>query len=285
MADVQIFATLIGGIFVTILATNIIGDYFFNKRFMEELEEFYQDMDDSIPRGVLQPEELEELPLCIQKWLYTSRLVGEEKVTCVRLVQTGQMRMKKKGTWIPFDAEQYFRIDEPGFIWRARMKVTPMVGVMARDLYKNGQGNMLVKLLSVFKLTDATGKEMDQGTLMRYMAEMMWFPSAALSKHIKWEEIDENSARATMTYKGSSGSAVFTFNDKGWVREFVGERYMEKKGRYSLETWAGSVTEYRNMNGIRIPYKGEVTWKLKDGDFTWMKWEICHIEYNCPTPY
>lgn len=37
------------------------------------------------------------------------------------------------------------------------------------------------------------------------------YPSAALNDYIKWEEIDEHSARAAMTWQGVSGSMVFTF--------------------------------------------------------------------------
>ena len=36
------------------------------------------------------------------------------------------------------------------------------------------------------------------------------------------------------------------------------------------------------MNGMRIPYKSEITWKLKTGDCTWLKLEVTDIEYNKP---
>ena len=49
---------------------------------------------------------------------------------------------------------------------------------------------------------DAKGKEIDQGALLRYLGEIVWVPSAALSDYITWEEMDSTTARATMSYEG-----------------------------------------------------------------------------------
>ena len=48
--------------------------------------------------------------------------------------------------------------------------------------------------------------------------------------------MDENTATATMSYKGMTASGVFTFNEKGEVVHFEAERYGEFDGEYSLET-------------------------------------------------
>ena len=41
----------------------------------------------------------------------------------------------------------------------------------ARDMYLEGKGHMLVKVASLFTVVDATGAEMDQGSMMRYLSE------------------------------------------------------------------------------------------------------------------
>lgn len=43
--------------------------------------------------------------------------------------------------------------------------------------------------------------------------------------------------------------------------------------------------EYKEFEGIRVPTKGNITWKLKDGDFNWFNFELIVIEYNKPIPY
>ena len=39
------------------------------------------------------------------------------------------------------------------------------------------------------------------------------------------------------------------------------------------------------MNGIRIPFKNNVTWQLQDGNFTWAKMEITAIDYDVKEHY
>ena len=67
-------------------------------------------------------------------------------------------------------------------------------------MYFQGRGSMLIKLLSAVKVVDATGHEMDQGSLVRYLAEMPWFPTSLLPSGglVKWEPVDGDSARAIM---------------------------------------------------------------------------------------
>lgn len=269
---------------ILVITVSLIADWLFSEKVNQEVCEFFNGYAQS-EKEIIQKEDLEGLPPAVQRWLEQSHIIGKERVNTVRLKQSGQMRLKDGAKWMPFEAVQYFRVDEPGFIWKAKIKPAPFFNIVGRDRYSDGHGNMLIRLLSFLTISDAAGKEIDQGSLMRYFAEMQWFPMAALSNYITWEEIDENSAKATIGYQGVRASAIFTFNDKGQITDFAGERYMEKNGEYSLETWTGSTVEYGEFNGIRIPCKGEVTWKLKQGDFTWLKWEINEVEYNKPKLY
>jgi hypothetical protein len=141
---------------------------------------------------------------------------------------------------------------------------------------------MLIKLFSLFPVADSKGKETDQGTLLRYLAETVWFPSAALNNYIAWEEVDSTTAKATMSYKGTTASGVFKFNTDGDVVSFKTLRYYDRKEGSTLEEWLISIPEnsYKEFEGIRIPAKSTVTWKLKTGDFTWYKLEVTDVEYN-----
>jgi hypothetical protein len=48
----------------------------------------------------------------------------------------------------------------------------------------------------------------------------------------------------------------------------------------ALERWGGRNTEWRRMDGVEIPTRGEVVWNLDAGDFTFFRWEILDIETN-----
>jgi len=267
-----------------VFTISFIANILFDQKVKKEVREFFNSNVENTDE-IIQKADLEGLPLCVQKWLENSQVIGKERIRTVRLKQKAVMRMKEEQPWMPTEAEQYFTIDKPGFIWKAKIKAAPSLYIVGRDKYYEGKGNMLIKILSLITVADSRGKELDQGTLLRYLAETVWFPTASLSSYVTWEEIDSNSAKATMSYRGVTASGVFIFNEKGEVINFVAERYMELNGQYVLETWLVLMEDYKEFNGIKIPTKGEVIWKLKTGDFSWYHFEITEIEYNKPVVY
>ena len=114
---------------------------------------------------------------------------------------------------MPVAAAQVFSVDPPGFVWTVDARMMGVLPIAGRDRYVSGHGGMLIELGSLFPVADASGPEIDQGAMLRYLGEIVWFPSAALSDTIAWEAIDTHSARATMRFAGRSVSAVFAFDD------------------------------------------------------------------------
>lgn len=225
---------------------------------------------------------LRPLPPIVQQWLMRSNLVGKEAARTVHLKQKGEMKTAPEGKWWPVTADQYFTTDQPGFIWVADVKAAPFIHLAGRDKYQDGKGHMLIKLLSLVPVVNASGPEINQGTLLRYLAEIVWFPSAALQPYITWEQTGPAEARATMHYKSVSASGLFRFNPQGDVTSFEARRYFDRKEGATLETWVIAMEEqgYREFAGVRVPAKATVTWKLSTGDFTWYKLAITDITYN-----
>ena len=158
---------------------------------------------------------------------------------------------------MPARVEQYFTVDKPGFIWKARVNMAPLVYFTGRGQVRRRQGPYADQAFLTGKSRGCRGvKEIDQGTLLRYLAETVWFPAAALSPYLHWEEAGPNSAKVTMDYGGVSATGVFTFNEQGEVVSFVAERYGEFNGRYLLRPWSVLIKEHREFNGVRIPPGG-----------------------------
>ncbi len=268
---------------VLFIAGSFITNFLFNQSVEKEVETLFSEVKNK--GEIVTKADIEELPENVQKWLEYSGVIGNKRIIAVRLKQRADMRLGKDKSWMPVQAEQYFISKEPGFIWKANIKAAPLIHISGRDKYEDGKGSMLIKVLSLFTVADSKGKEIDQGTLLRFLAETMWFPSAALNEYLKWEEIDVNNAKATMTYGEITASGVFTFNDKGEVINFEAERYGEFDGESKLETWTIPVRDYKSFEGIRVPTKGDVTWKLDSGDFNWFNFEVTEIEYNNTEPY
>jgi hypothetical protein len=146
---------------------------------------------------------------------------------------------------------------------------------------------MLVKLMSLITLADAKGKEMGQSGLIRYFSEALWFPTALLpSDHLVWEEIDSESAKATIQDHNLQASAVFHFNKKGEITHMVTEdRFRAVNNGYRRERWTTYYRRYREVDNVKIPIEGEAVWNLDSGDFSYARFIITDIEFNNPTRY
>ncbi len=229
-----------------------------------------------ITRDMLSP-----FPAVVQKWLVRSGIVGKDRITTVRLKQKGQMRLKPSGNWLPFEAQQYFTVDEPAFLWTTQVQMWPLIKLSGRDKFENGEGNMNIKLLSLFNVVREAGNEkINSATMVRYLAETSWFPSAALSEYIKWEGIDSTSAKAIMTFNDISVMGIFTFDKNGDMISFAADRYFNSDSGAVTEKWLVQSEAWREFEGVRIPCKSKVTWKLTTGDFSWAEIELTEVEYN-----
>jgi hypothetical protein len=155
------------------------------------------------------------LPLSVQTWLRHANVVGRPTNNVVRVRQQGQMRSDPDAVWMPFSAEQVFSVNPPAFVWTARIKAASIFEIATIDRYQGGRGNMMIKALYLYKVADDSGPEIDQGTLVRYLAEIAWFPQAAVSDYIRWEEITPTQARATMTIKASPPRHCLRLTRKG----------------------------------------------------------------------
>jgi hypothetical protein len=225
-------------------------------------------------------EMVSELPPVVQTWLRNAHVVGDQMPRSIYVRQKGSMRTDVNGDWMSFDADQYFTIDPPGFVWTASMHAGMMIDIVGRDKYENGTGNMIIKAASLIPMANSSGHEIDQGTMVRYLAELAWFPHAAVSDYLDWEQLDETHARVTMNYADVSASGIYSLNTNGMPIGFEAQRYRDFKGTYSKETWSVAITGYKYFDGLPIGNTSEVTWKLKEGDFTWLKLVVTDIEYK-----
>lgn len=269
---------------VLLYLTSQFGHSSFQKRGEQEAKQILTKTDLSQIETIEQ-KDLDGLPDPVKRWLDFSQIIGKEKIKTVRLKQKGLMRTSPGQKGMKTIAEQYFNAQTPSFIWLARVNMAPLIYFAGKDTYNEGKGHMLIKVLSLFPVVDDRGEEMDQGTLTRYLGEIIWFPTAALSDYISWEEIDSETAKATMSYKGVSDSAVFNFDEEGRVLSFNCERYYNSDDGYRLENYHAPVFDYQEFSGIKIPTQAKAIWELESGDYEYYDMEITEIEYNINGTY
>jgi hypothetical protein len=233
-------------------------------------------------RRSIAADDLERLPAAVQRWLRYSRVVGRRVPTTVRLRQDGQFQMEQRG-WMPFEAEQYFTVNPPAFLWKATFRMAPLVSVTGRDQYRAGTGSIEMRLLSLVAVANKAGGGLNQGALLRFLGELQWFPAAALEDYVVWEEIDSHSARATMTSGGTTGSMTFRFDAVGRLIESSALRYNDARGRN--EPWVNRNDSDQEFDGIRVPGAGEARWEYDSGPYPYIRWRINAIDHDRPTRF
>ncbi len=224
--------------------------------------------------------DIQHLPNVVQRYLKHSNVIGKEKIKTVRLKQHGGFRLKPEDKFKTMKAEQYVNTETREFYWRGKVGI-----ITAHDKFIAGKGNMTVKLLGLIKVAEMEGNKVDQGELLRFLAEGVWFPTIFVEDFILWEPVDDSTAKASIEINDVSVSALFHFNEKSEIARITAKRYMEKHGKFTLEDWEIINREYKTVNGMLIPSKSEVIWNLKEGAFLWYKPEILEIEYNVTSTF
>lgn len=177
-------------------------------------------------------------------------------------------------------ARQVYTVDPPSFVWDARFKVMGLPLLRARDEYKTGQAHMFAKLAGIKTIFDVRGEQLNQGALLRYLSEMIWFPTAFLGENISWKAVDDHSAEVTLEDSGRTVSGRLYFDDDGRATNFSAMRYREIDGDFSLDPWSTPITDYGKMAGLNLPTQGQATWNLESGDLTYVELQIDELIYN-----
>lgn len=231
--------------------------------------------------AIITESDVKELPSSVYKWMHNSGMVGRQRINSAYVKQKLLMKMKPEQTeWKSAEAQQYTALDVPAFIWTVDMNLASMIKLTGRDKFMEGKGEMLIKINYLINAVKEKGERIDEGSIQRFLGELVWYPSLALSPNITWEQIDEFSAEATMTYRGTTGSGTFYFDENGDFIRFVALRYMGNRKDAKRYPWVLTVDDYAVFDGIKVPSKMKATWKLDEGEWTWLNMEIVTVKYN-----
>ncbi|QEE16677.1 DUF6544 family protein [Promethearchaeum syntrophicum] len=224
-----------------------------------------------------------QLPPPVQRYFKHCGYIGKEKMANAQIkYESAYLKMSKKQKWINIQCRQYNSVHEPTRIIYMKSKILGIFRFEGRDKYHNGIGNMLVRLLKRFTVVDALGKEMDASALVTVLAEVFLVPSYALQPYVKWQSIDDNSARATLTFNETKVSAMFHFNSIGEMTKIdTDDRYFtEKDGTYANVKWSALMSDYIEKEGIKFPSEFKGVWHFNDGDFEYFKGKIAQLKFN-----
>lgn len=234
---------------------------------------------------VYDPKEIVGLPEPVQRYFKAVLQDGQAIIAKVELSQKGQFHMNEtEDKWHKFTATQLVTTQRLGFDWDAKIEMVPFVNVFVHDTYLLGEGNLQASILGLFTVAKMHNTpELNQGELLRFFAEAVWYPTSLLpSQGVVWEIIDQHSSRATLTDGETTASVVFQFDADGLITSMRAEArcYRVVGDKSMFMPWVGNFREYSVRNGMRIPLEGEVGWEHPEGLRLYFKGEITKISYE-----
>jgi hypothetical protein len=125
---------------------------------------------------------------------------------------------------------------------------------------------------------------MNSGSLHRFLAEAVWYPTALLpGPNLRWSAVDASTALATLTDHGVTVSLEFRFADTGEVTGiYTPARWGTFEGGYARRPWEGHFRDYQRRDGVLVPMEGDVGWYVDD---EWQAvWRGTVIDYEAVWP-
>ncbi|HPO19051.1 MAG TPA: hypothetical protein PLO07_07640 [Rubrivivax sp.] len=228
--------------------------------------------------------ELQGLPAPVQRYLRLALTEGQPIVAAAELVHSGSFNLSEDGErWWPFSSRQRVLTQRPGFLWDGRVALLPGLTIRVHDAYIAGEGRLhpaLWGLLTLLELRDSD--ELARDELMRWLAEAAWYPTALLpSQGVRWEPLDEHSARATLRDGAIELTLNFAFGADGMIASVHSPaRGRTLSGKRVPTPWEGRWWGVQQRGGMRIPLSGEVAWLTPEGRKPYWRGTITSIAYD-----
>jgi hypothetical protein len=228
--------------------------------------------------------ELDGLPAPVQRYFRAALKDGQPIITAASVTHTGSINMSATAEqWKPFTSTQRVVTQRPGFDWDARIMMLPGVPAHVHDAYVAGEGLLHGALFGLVPVVNIAGTpEIARGELLRFFAEMTWYPTALLpSQGVRWEAVDDASARATLTDGSLAVTLLFRFNADGLIDTARAEsRDRVVDGKNVSAPWQGRFWNYAERGGMQVPLNGEVAWLLPEGTKTYWRGTTTSLHYE-----
>ena len=225
--------------------------------------------------------ELDGLPVPVQRYFRAVLKDGQPIIATATFELAGTINMAATGeNWKPFSSWQRAVVHRPGFLWNGRVNMLPGLAAHVHDSYIAGVGTLHAAMLGLFTVAQVQGYgEIARGEMMRYFAEMAWYPTTLLpSQGVRWEAVDNDSANATLVDGAVQVTLLFSFDDAGLISAVHADARGSGVGNdMVMLPWDCSLSNYQLLHGMMVPTRGAVAKGGKSyfvGDLTSLVYEF-----------
>jgi hypothetical protein len=224
------------------------------------------------------------LPDPAQRFFRFAIAPGTPLHTVAEVSMTGEFSLgsKDKPGYLPMRAEQVLAAPH-GFVWKVR--AGDRVWFSGSDGVADDDSWSRFWLLGIVPVARA-GSNADhlRAAFGRCVAEsVFWAPAALLpGDGVRWEAVDESSARVIVAYRGLEQSVELTVDSDGRPVKVVFQRWSNANPAktYQLQPFGGYLSDYRTFNGFRLPTQVEAGNFFETDDyFAFFKADVSSVRF------
>jgi len=188
---------------------------------------------------------------------------------------------------MPAEAWQYNSAITVARVFILRVRLAGVIPMTGKDIYFDGHGRMLGKLLGLITVADGKGEEFDIGELTTYLNDAVLFaPSFLLRPEVRWAEVDGNSFDVSLRDAGRSVSARVFIDGRGAPLDFATtDRFIDLPGGPRQAEWRTPIPEWVvGANGRLVPGPFKCVWTLPEGEFSYIEGRLdpAGFAFNVP---
>jgi hypothetical protein len=205
---------------------------------------------------------------------------GEEAALSVRAVKTtqrGEIRSGPNARWMSFTAQEVIDARQSSFRWEA--SIGGGIKLMTvTDAYEQGHGRLVMSVGGLVPVKKIAGPDVDRGELQRYLASIVFCPPALLNhSSLEWTEVEP----LTLRVQDRNVSCVWvylTLDEQGKPFGCCADRPRLVGKQSVLTPWSAMCSDFREVEGMRVPGHLEVLWHLPEGPFTYFREDVTSFE-------
>jgi hypothetical protein len=226
---------------------------------------------------------LAELPSPARRFLEHAIRPGTPLARSVELETIGAIGLHRDRPKLPFRSRQV--LSRQGLVWKARVG-SGLFRMSGADMFDGRSGSMRWHLWGLAPVVSGGGPDVSRSAAGRVALELVsYLPTALLPQAgVRWEAVDDRTARAHLTVAGEQLSPLVTVAADGRLERVEMLRWDDggKDSAPGYVLWAGECLDgEQTFDGVTLPRSGRVTkWAGTPQAHQFFDWTISRATFR-----